>query len=109
MNSGTARVGGKGHREKGLDLGDISRNNLLNFSIDNTGNKRKDLEGRFKDTNMISGVNFLFIVNKQFGDSCPISRNLYIREQKSIWEEGGILFQRQVQDDSRLFKQSVTF
>lgn len=64
MSSGTARVGGKRNRNKGLDMGDISKEELTELQNGlKTENERENLKGRFNDTSVISGLNVLFIVS----------------------------------------------
>lgn len=66
MISGTARVGGKGNRKVDLDMGDISKEKLTELQDRlKTQHKRQDLEERFKDVNIISRLNVLFMVSTQ--------------------------------------------
>ena len=66
MISGTARVGGKGNIKVGLDIGDISKEELTELQDRlKTEHEREDLEERFKDANMISRLNVLFMVSTQ--------------------------------------------
>lgn len=66
MISGTARVGGKGNRKVGLDMGDISKEELTELQDRlKTEHEREGLEESFKDANMISRLNVLFMVSTQ--------------------------------------------
>lgn len=66
MSSGTARVGSKGNRKEGLDMGAISKEELTELQDGlKTEHEREDLEGRFKDASTISGLNVLFMVSTQ--------------------------------------------
>lgn len=56
MISGTARVDGKGNRKVGLDMGDISKEELTELQDRlKTEHEREDLEERYKDANRFLG------------------------------------------------------
>lgn len=57
---------GKGHREEGLHIGDISKEDLIELQDRlKTEKERGYLEGSFKDASMLSGLIILFMVSTQ--------------------------------------------
>lgn len=57
---------GKGHREEGSHMGDISKEELIELQDRlKTETERRYLEGSFKDASMLSGLIILFTVSTQ--------------------------------------------